>query len=80
MIALNSQHQGNIILSQQDCIPLVTVSFLMDRAVQSVSLETLCTYRKQLKYFPSFCEAQAVACVAQYKMVGGDGGLLIRIG
>jgi hypothetical protein len=65
MIVLNSQDQGTIILSQQDYIPLAVESFLIDRKAQSVSPETLSFYRKKLKYFLSFCEAQAVTQISQ---------------
>jgi site-specific recombinase XerD len=65
MIVLNSQDQGTIILSQQDYIPLAVESFLIDREAQSVSPETLSFYRKKLKYFLSFCDAQAVTQISQ---------------
>jgi hypothetical protein len=65
MFALNSQDQGTILLSQQDYIPLIVDSFLIDRKAQSVSPETLSFYQKKLKYLLSFCEAQAVTQVSQ---------------
>ncbi len=65
MISLNSQDQGTIMLAQQDYLPLTVQSFLIDRKAQSVSPETLSFYQKKLKYFLSFCEAQAVTQVSQ---------------
>src|SRR5512146_5175 len=65
MIALNPQDQGTISLSQQDYIPLAVESFLIDRKAQSVSPETLSFYRKKLKYFLDFCDAQAVTQILQ---------------
>ena len=65
MIALNSQDQGTIILAQQDHIPLIVQSFLIDRKAQSVSPDTISFYQKKLKSFLSFCEAQAVTQVSQ---------------
>ena len=40
--------------SQEDYIPLAVESFLIDRKAQSVSPETLSSYRKKLKYFLDF--------------------------
>lgn len=65
MSALNTQDQGTIVLSQQDYIPLMVESFLIDRRAQAVSTETLSFYQKKLKYFLTFCEAQVVTQVSQ---------------
>ncbi len=50
MFSLKSQDQGTIVLSQEDYIPLIVESFLVDRKAQSVSPGTLSFYQKKLKY------------------------------
>ncbi len=65
MIASNHEDQGTILLSQQDYIPLMVESFLIDRKAQSVSPDTLSFYQKKLKHFLSFCEQQTITQVSQ---------------
>jgi site-specific recombinase XerD len=65
MIALESQDQGTITLAQQDYLAITIESFDIDRRAQNVSPETVDFYRKKLKYFVDFCDAQAVTQVAQ---------------
>lgn len=65
MSVLETQDQGAIVLAQQDYIPLIVEFFLVDRRAQAVSAETLSFYQKKLKYFWTFCEAQAVTQVSE---------------
>ncbi len=65
MFAPKTQDQGTITLSQQDYLPILVDSFLVDRRSQGLSAETISLYRKKLAYFLRFCEVQAVSQVAQ---------------
>ncbi len=65
MIALNHEDQGTILLSQQNYIPLIVESFLIDRKAQSVSPDALSFYQKKLEHFLSFCEQQTITQVSQ---------------
>ena len=65
MSVLKTQDQGTIVLSQEDYIPILIDSFLIDRRSQSLSNETISFYRKKLKYFLKYCEDQAVTQVSQ---------------
>jgi len=55
MYSLKSQDQGLITLSQQDYLPLMVESFLIDRRSQSLSLDTIELYTKKLQYFLREC-------------------------
>ena len=65
MSVLKTQDQGTIVLSQEDYIPILIDSFLIDRRSQSLSNETISFYKKKLKYFLKYCEDQAVTQVSQ---------------
>jgi site-specific recombinase XerD len=65
MIVPKSQDQGTIVLSQQDYLPILVESFLVDRRSQGLSPCTVSFYRKKIDYSQVFCEAQAVAQVSQ---------------
>ncbi len=49
MTALNTQDQGIIALSQEDYIPLMVESFLIDRKAQGLSLGSVHFYQKKLR-------------------------------
>jgi hypothetical protein len=51
MYSLKPQNQGLITLSQQDYLPILVESFLIDRRSQGLSAETIELYTKKLKYF-----------------------------
>lgn len=65
MSALNVQDQGIIELAQQDYLPLLIESFLIDRKSQGLALGSVHFYQKKLKYFLKFCEGQAVTQISQ---------------
>jgi len=65
MYSLKSQDQGLITLSQQDYLPLMVESFLIDRRSQSLSPETIELYTKKLQYFLKYCERQALTQISQ---------------
>jgi site-specific recombinase XerD len=65
MSVLKSQDQGTIVLSQQDYLPIVANSFLVDRRAIGLSPETISFYQKKLKYFLAYCEGQAVTQISQ---------------
>jgi site-specific recombinase XerD len=65
MCALNLQDQGTIVLSQQDYLPFLIESFLVDRRSQGLSPDTISFYRKKLRYFEAYCEAQAITQASQ---------------
>ncbi len=65
MFVPKTQDQGTITLSQQDYLPILVKSFLVDRRSQALSPETVGFYRKKLNYFLSFCDSQAVTQVSQ---------------
>ena len=65
MCALNTQDQGTIELLQQDYLPILVESFLIDRRSQGLSSETISFYTKKLKYFLKYCEGQALTQVSQ---------------
>jgi hypothetical protein len=48
MSVLKTQDQGTIVLSQEDYIPILIDSFLIDRRSQSLSNETISFYKKKL--------------------------------
>ena len=56
---------GTIVLSQQDYLPILADSFLIDRQSQGLSADTISFYRKKLRYFLSFYEGQAATQIAQ---------------
>jgi len=60
MYALKSQDQGLITLSQQDYLPILVESFLIDRRSQGLSPDTIEFYTKKLQYFQKYCERQAL--------------------
>lgn len=65
MSASRTQDQGIIILSQQDYLPLLIESFLIDRKSQGLVAGSVHFYQKKLKYFLKFCEAQAITQISQ---------------
>ena len=65
MSTLKTQDQGLIILSQQDYLPILVESFLIDRKSQGLSPDTIDLYTKKLKYFSRYCERQALTQISQ---------------
>ena len=65
MCALNTQDQGLITFSQQDYLPILVESFLIDRKSQGLSLDTIELYTKKLQYFLKYCDLQALTQVSQ---------------
>jgi len=65
MYALKSQDQGLITLSQQDYLPILIESFLIDRRSQGLSPNTIEFYTKKLQYFQKYCERQALTQISQ---------------
>ena len=65
MYALKSQDQGTITLSQQDYLPILIESFLIDRRSQGLSPNTIEFYTKKLQYFQKYCERQALTQISQ---------------
>ena len=65
MSTLKTQDQGLIMLSQQDYLPILVESFLIDRKAQGLSPDTIELYTKKLKYFFKYCERQALTQVSQ---------------
>jgi site-specific recombinase XerD len=64
MFSPKTQDQGTIVVAQQDYLPILADSFLVDRQSQGLSPETISFYRKKLHYFPSSCDGQAVTQIA----------------
>jgi hypothetical protein len=56
MFVLKSQDQGLITLSQQDYLPILVDSFLIDRRAQGLSSDIIELYTKKLQYFLKYCE------------------------
>jgi hypothetical protein len=54
MSVLKTQDQGTIVLSQEDYIPILIDSFLIDRRSQNLSNETISFYKKKLQCFLSW--------------------------
>lgn len=65
MCALKTQDQGIIVLPQQDYLPILIESFLIDRRSQGLSPGTIEFYTKKLKYFRQYCEGFALTQVSQ---------------
>ena len=65
MCALNTQDQGLITFSQQDYLPILVESFLIDRKSQGLSPDTIELYTKKLQYFLKYCDHQALTQVSQ---------------
>jgi len=65
MSALRAQDQGIIRLSQQDYLPILVESFVIDRRSQGLSPETIDFYTKKLKYFLKYCEGRALTQISQ---------------
>ncbi len=65
MFVLKAQDQGIIELSQQDYLPILIESFLIDRRSQGLSPETIDFYTKKLKYFQRYCEGLALTQISQ---------------
>lgn len=65
MFTLKTQDQGITELSQQDYLPILVESFLIDRSSQGLSPETIDFYTKKLKYFLKYCEGQALTQISQ---------------
>lgn len=65
MCALNTQDQGLITFSQQDYLPILVESFLIDRKSQGLSPDTIELYTKKLQYFLKYCDRQALTQVSQ---------------
>ena len=53
------QDQGTITLLQEQYLPILIESFLIDRRSQRLSPGTIQFYRKKLKLFLKFCDSQA---------------------
>jgi site-specific recombinase XerD len=65
MYALKTQDQGLITLSQQDYLPILVESFLIDRRSQGLSPDTIELYTKKLQYFLKYCDRQALTQISQ---------------
>jgi site-specific recombinase XerD len=65
MYSSKTQDQGLNTFSQQDYLPIMVESFLIDRKSQGLSPETIELYTKKLKYFLKYCEKQALTQVSQ---------------
>lgn len=65
MSVLKTQDQGLITLSQQDYLPILVESFLIDRRSQGLSPDTIELYTKKLQYFLKYCERQALTQISQ---------------
>jgi len=65
MSLLKTHDQGTIELLQQDYLPILIESFLIDRRAQGLSPETIRFYKKKLKYFLNYCEGQALTQISQ---------------
>jgi len=65
MFVLKEQDQGILELSQQEYLPILIESFLIDRRSQGLSPETIDFYTKKLKYFQAYCEGLALTQVSQ---------------
>jgi site-specific recombinase XerD len=65
MSVLKTQDQGLITLSQQDYLPILVESFLIDRRSQGLSPDTIEPYTKKLQYFLKYCERQALTQISQ---------------
>jgi integrase/recombinase XerD len=65
MCALNTQDQGLITFSQQDYLPILVESFLIDRKSQGLSPDTIELYTKKLQYFLKYCDRQALTQISQ---------------
>ena len=65
MYALKTQDQGLITLSQQDYLPILVESFLIDRRSQGLSPDTIEFSTKKLQYFQKYCERQALTQISQ---------------
>ena len=65
MSLLKTHDQGTIELLQQDYLPILIESFLIDRKAQGLSPETIRFYKKKLKYFLNYCEGQALTQISQ---------------
>ena len=58
-------NQGTIVTGMDDYLLLWVDAFLIDRKAQNMSSGSLSFYRKKLKYFTDYCEAQAVKQISQ---------------
>lgn len=65
MFVLKAQDQGLITFSQQDYLPILVESFLIDRKSQGLSPDTIELYTKKLQYFLKYCDRQALTQVSQ---------------
>jgi hypothetical protein len=65
MYDLKTQDQGVIILSQQDYLPILVESFLIDRKSQGLYPETIDFYTKKLMYFLKYYEGQVLTQISQ---------------
>jgi site-specific recombinase XerD len=59
------QDQGPITFSQQDYLPILVESFLIDRKSQGLSPDTIELYTKKLQSFIRYCERQSLTQVSQ---------------
>jgi integrase/recombinase XerD len=60
-----TKDQGIIPLLQEQYLPILIESFLIDRKAQGLSQETIRFYQKKLRYFLRYCEGQAITQVSQ---------------
>jgi len=65
MLSQKTQDQGIIELLQEQYLPILIESFLIDRRSQGLAHETIRFYQKKLRYFIKFCDGQAVMQVSQ---------------
>ena len=65
MSFFKTQDQGTIVLDQQDYLPILIESFLIDRRSQGLSSETIDFYKKKLQYFLRYCESHTLTQVSQ---------------
>jgi hypothetical protein len=57
MYSLKTQNQWIITLSQQDYLPLIIESFIIDRKSPGLAQGTIFFYQKKLEYFVKYCDA-----------------------
>ncbi len=65
MFPAKTKSQGTIQVANDDYLPILVKSFLIDRRTQGLSGGTIEFCRKKLKYFTDFCESQSLTQVTQ---------------
>lgn len=61
-----TKDQRAIEFLQEQYLPILIESFLIDQKAQRLSSETISFYQKKLKYFMMYCDGQAVKQVSQF--------------